>query len=273
MENLKKSGAAGPKGPVVLAIMDGVGIGKYPEGDAVRSALTPQLDWLAQHTLTSRLKAHGRAVGLPSDGDMGNSEVGHNAIGCGRVFDQGAMLVNAAIKSGDLFRGKVWRGLIDNCLARKSTLHFIGLFSDGNVHSHLDHLRAMLRQARQEGVRRARVHLLLDGRDVGETSALDYVDPFEKFLAELNADGMVDYRIASGGGRMRITMDRYNADWDMVRLGWETHVHARGPQFPSARAAVAAHRQAQPGVIDQDLPPFVIAEDGRPVGPIEDHTV
>ncbi len=269
MENLKKSGAAGPKGPVVLAIMDGVGIGKYPEGDAVRSALTPQLDWLAQHALTRRLKAHGRAVGLPSDGDMGNSEVGHNAIGCGRVFDQGAMLVNAAIESGDLYRGKVWRGLIENCLSRKSTLHFIGLFSDGNVHSHLDHLRAMLRQARQEGVRRARVHILLDGRDVGETSALDYVDPFEKFLAELNVGG-VDYRIASGGGRMRITMDRYNADWGMVQLGWDIHVHARGPQFPSARAAIQAHRQAQPGVIDQDLPPFVIAENGRPVGPVED---
>ncbi len=270
MEMLKKSGASRPKGPVVLAIMDGVGIGKYPEGDAVRTALTPQLDWLAQHALTSRLKAHGRAVGLPSDADMGNSEVGHNAIGCGRVFDQGAMLVNAAIESGSLFRGAVWRGLIENCLARQSTLHFIGLFSDGNVHSHLDHLRAMLRQAKKEGVRRARVHILLDGRDVGETSALDYVDPFEQFLAELNADRTVDYRIASGGGRMRITMDRYNADWGMVRLGWATHVHASGPQFPSARAAIKAHRQAQPGVIDQDLPPFVIAENGRPVGPIED---
>ncbi|MGI6087164.1 MAG: 2,3-bisphosphoglycerate-independent phosphoglycerate mutase [Kiritimatiellia bacterium] len=271
MESLKKSGDPGPKGPVVLAIMDGIGIGKYSEGDAVRTALTPQMDWLAQHALSSRLKAHGRAVGLPSDADMGNSEVGHNAIGCGRVFDQGAMLVNAAIASGDLFRGATWRSLVENCRAQQSTLHFIGLFSDGNVHSHIDHLRAMLRQARQEGIRRARIHILLDGRDVGETSALDYVDPFEKFLTELNADRTVDYRIASGGGRMRITMDRYNADWDMVRRGWETHVHARAPSFPSARAAIIAHRQAQPGVIDQDLPPFVIAENNRPIGPIEDH--
>ncbi len=270
MERLKKSGVPAPKGPVVLVIMDGVGIGKYAEGDAVRSALTPRLDWLAQHALTSRLKAHGRAVGLPSDADMGNSEVGHNAIGCGRVFDQGAMLVNAAIESGGMFRDQAWRDLIGNCRKHQSTLHFIGLFSDGNVHSHLDHLRAMLRQAKKEGVRRARVHVLLDGRDVGETSALDYVDPFEAFLAELNADRTVDYRIASGGGRMQITMDRYNADWDMVRRGWDTHVHARGPQFPSARAAILAHRQAKPGVIDQDLPPFVIAENSQPIGPIRD---
>ncbi|MBU4365835.1 MAG: 2,3-bisphosphoglycerate-independent phosphoglycerate mutase [Verrucomicrobia bacterium] len=270
MDTLQKSSRPGPKGPVVLTIMDGVGIGKYVQGDAVRSALKPHLDWLKANALACQLKAHGKAVGLPSDADMGNSEVGHNAIGCGRVFDQGAMLVNAAIASGAMFRGEVWTKLIRNCREHNSTLHFIGLFSDGNVHSHLDHLKAMLGQAKKEGVRKARIHILLDGRDVGETSALDYVDPFEKFLAGLNADKSVDYCIASGGGRMTITMDRYNANWDMVKRGWDTHVRASGPQFKSAHEAIEAHRQAKPGVIDQDLPPFVIVRDGKPVGPIVD---
>ncbi|MFH1475972.1 MAG: 2,3-bisphosphoglycerate-independent phosphoglycerate mutase [Verrucomicrobiota bacterium] len=270
MDKLQKANHPAPKGPVVLVIMDGVGIGKYAEGDAVRSALTPHLDWLKANALACQLKAHGKAVGLPSDADMGNSEVGHNAIGCGRVFDQGAMLVNAAIASGAMFRGEVWTKLIRNCRAHNGTLHFIGLFSDGNVHSHLDHLKAMLVQAKKEGVHKARIHILLDGRDVGETSALDYVDPFEKFLAGLNADKSVDYCIASGGGRMVITMDRYNANWDMVKRGWDTHVRGSGPQFKSAREAIEAQRKAKPGVIDQDLPPFVIARDGKPVGPIVD---
>jgi 2,3-bisphosphoglycerate-independent phosphoglycerate mutase len=270
MNALKKTKFPGPKGPLVLVVMDGIGVGEYPEGDAVHSALTPNMAFLKARGLSSQLKAHGKAVGLPSDEDMGNSEVGHNAIGCGRVFAQGARLVSEAIANGSLFRGEVWRTQIDNVLKQQSTLHFIGLFSDGNVHSHIDHLKAMLTQAKTEGVKRACVHILLDGRDVGETSALDYVDPFEQFLAQLNADGTTDYRIASGGGRMVITMDRYNANWDMVRKGWDTHVRGIGPQFKTAHEAITAHRKANPGVIDQDLPPFVIAENGKPIGPIVD---
>jgi 2,3-bisphosphoglycerate-independent phosphoglycerate mutase len=271
MQALLKTSYHGPKGPVVLVIMDGIGIGQYEEGDAVRSALTPHLDWLKANAIHSQLKAHGTAVGLPSDEDMGNSEVGHNAIGCGRVFAQGAKLVTEAIACGSIFRGQAWKDQIANCLQHKSTLHFIGLFSDGNVHSHIDHLKAMLARAKADGVKRARIHILLDGRDVGETSALEYVDPFEQFLAELNAGGTVDFRIASGGGRMNITMDRYNANWDMVKRGWDTHVHGIGPRFASARLAIEAHRQAIPRVIDQDLPAFVIAENDRPIGKIADH--
>ena len=270
MQALQKSAFPGPKGPVVLVIMDGVGIGHYEEGDAVRTALTPTLDWLKSHALYSELKAHGTAVGLPSDEDMGNSEVGHNAIGCGRVFAQGARLVSDAIATGALFRGDVWKSQITNCLTKNSTLHFIGLFSDGNVHSHIDHLKAMLTKAKAEGVKRARIHILLDGRDVGETSALEYVDPFEQFLAGLNAGGSVDFRIASGGGRMNITMDRYNANWDMVKRGWDTHVRGLGTPFGSAREAIEGLRKAKPGVIDQDLPAFVIVEKGQPIGKITD---
>ncbi|AEE17347.1 2,3-bisphosphoglycerate-independent phosphoglycerate mutase [Treponema brennaborense] len=271
VEALKKNPAwKGRRGPVVLVIMDGVGYGKYKDGDAVQAS---RMDWL--NTLTdasphTKLKAHGTAVGLPSDDDMGNSEVGHNAIGCGRVFSQGAKLVSNSIASGAMFKGDTWKKLVANVKAKNSTLHFIGLFSDGNVHSHIDHLKAMITEAQKEGVKKIRIHALLDGRDVGETSALDYVLPFEQFLAECNKAG-ADYRIASGGGRMYITMDRYNADWSMVDRGWNVHVLGEGRTFKSAQEAIETYRKEIPGIIDQDMKEFVIAgADGKPVGTIED---
>jgi 2,3-bisphosphoglycerate-independent phosphoglycerate mutase len=236
MNQLEKSnGFGGPEGPVVLVIMDGVGIGRHPESDFVAIANTPNLDWLREHAIYTEVKAHGVAVGLPDDADMGNSEVGHNAIGCGRVFSQGAALVEQAIASGAMFSGAVWQELVANAKANDATLHFIGLFSDGNVHSNINHLEAMLRRAKTEGVTRARIHPLIDGRDVPPTSALDYVDRFDRFLDEINADGSVDYCVASGGGRMQITMDRYNADWSMVERGWNTHVPRRTPLRDDAR--------------------------------------
>lgn len=272
METLKPMASYhGPQGPVVLVIMDGVGIGKYEEGDMVRAAHKPNLDWLRKQALYTQLKAHGRAVGMPSDDDMGNSEIGHNAIGCGRVFDQGASLVNQAIAGGALFQGETWKALVANCVSHQTTLHFIGLFSDGNVHSHLNHLEAMLQHAKVDGVKKVRVHILLDGRDVPPTSALDYVDRFEAFLKTINADGQVDYAIASGGGRMKVTMDRYEANWDMVALGWKTHVKGEGKLYHSAREAVETLRQENPGTIDQDLPAFVIGRNGKPIGPIVEH--
>ncbi len=266
LKKLKQYG--GPQGPVVLVIMDGFGIGKYEQGDIVRTVYTPTLDWLTQNALFTQLKAHGTAVGMPSDTDMGNSEIGHNAIGCGRVFDQGASLVNKSIASGDLFKGPVWKELIENVIDHNSRLHFIGLLSDGNVHSHIDHLEALLTHAKSAGVPKAAVHILLDGRDVPPTSALEYVDRLEAFLAALNQDNTIDFAIASGGGRMQITMDRYQADWQMVARGWNTHIHGQGRQFPSARQAIEELRAENPEVIDQDLPPFVIAPNGQPRGPI-----
>ncbi len=270
LQALKKNPEFTPRrGPVVLAILDGVGFGKYPDGDAVLLSNTPVLDSLMKECPTTRLKAHGTAVGMPSDADMGNSEVGHNAIGCGRVFAQGAKLVEDAVESKKLFAGETWKKLVANAKMNNSALHFIGLFSDGNVHSNISHLKAMILEAKAEGVRKVRVHTLLDGRDVPETSALHYIDPFEAFLADLNKDG-VDYRIASGGGRMVITMDRYGADWEMVRKGWEVHVHGKGDYYKTAHAAIEDLRR-KTGAIDQDLPAFVISDDGRtPVGAIED---
>jgi 2,3-bisphosphoglycerate-independent phosphoglycerate mutase len=259
----------GIEGPLLLVVMDGVGLSPRTVGNAVFSANTPTLDRLMKAYPNIALKAHGKAVGMPSDDDMGNSEVGHNALGAGQVYEQGAALVNQAIASGDLFAGKAWREIVDGAKGAGGTLHFIGLFSDGNVHSHIDHLKALIKRAKDEGLRRVRVHILLDGRDVPETSALDYVRPFEAFLAEVRSDDF-DVRIASGGGRMNITMDRYEANWKMVEKGWHIHVLGDGPHFPSAEAAIVGLRAQHAGVIDQDLPPFVIAEHGAPVGPIVD---
>lgn len=254
---------------VLLVVMDGVGYSKTGLGDAVTLANTPTLDRLLKECPNTRLKAHGSAVGLPSDDDMGNSEVGHNALGCGQVYSQGAKLVNESIESGKIYSSEAWKELANNCKEKNSTLHFIGLLSDGNVHSNISHLIAMLKEAKSEGIENVRVHILLDGRDVPATSALTYVDELEGVLSELN-DGSFCGKIASGGGRMKITMDRYQADWNMVKLGWQTHVLGEGRQFSSAKAAIEAYRAEESGVIDQDLPPFVIAEDGEPVGKILD---
>ena len=257
----------GRRGPVVLVIMDGVGYGKYEEGDAVKASKMKYLDWFTANCPHTKLKAHGTAVGLPSDDDMGNSEVGHNAMGCGRVFAQGAKLVSESISSGLMYQGETWKKLIANVKAKNSALHFIGLVSNGNVHAHIDHLYAMVEQAHKEGVKKIRVHALLDGRDVDPTSALTFVTPLEEKLASYTDS---DYQIASGGGRMFITMDRYNADWPMVQRGWYAHVLGEGRQFESATKAIETYRAEQAGLLDQDMHEFVIAKDGKPVGTVED---
>ncbi len=258
----------GVKGPVLTVVMDGVGLAPDTVSNAVAEAYTPTLDMLMAKYPMVTLKAHGTAVGLPSDDDMGNSEVGHNALGAGQVFAQGAKLVSQSITSGKVFASDTWKQLIENVKNNNSTLHFLGLLSDGNVHSHIDHVKALISEAKKEGVKRVRVHTLIDGRDVGETSALDYILPFEEFLDSLR-DNSFDVAIASGGGRMQITMDRYEANWHMVELGWHTHVLGDARQFPSAAEAIKTYRE-ELHVIDQDLPPFVIAKDGKPVGTITD---
>ena len=250
--------------PIVLVIMDGVGKGDGGSGDAVAVAKTPTLDHLLAACPHTYLKAHGTAVGLPSDEDMGNSEVGHNALGCGQVYSQGAKLVGESIENGALYASETWKDLVAN--AEGKALHFIGLLSDGNVHSNISHLIALLKQAHAEGVKKAYCHILLDGRDVPATSALEYVEMLENVLKELNTEGC-DYAIASGGGRMQVTMDRYEANWAMVEKGWRTHVEGQGRQFASAAEAIETYR-AETGCIDQDLPAFVVARNGEPVAKI-----
>jgi 2,3-bisphosphoglycerate-independent phosphoglycerate mutase len=249
---------------VVLVVMDGIGRGAGDEADAVAIASTPTMDRLWVPGVRTELRAHGRAVGLPTDDDMGNSEVGHNALGAGKVYAQGAMLVNRAIASGAMFEGATWKQVIARG-AKGGAIHFLGLLSDGNVHSHLDHLEAMLRAAAKAGCKKLYVHALLDGRDVPPRSAQEYIARTERFLESLRSSG-VDARIVSGGGRMYITMDRYEADWAMVERGWHTHVLADARPFPSAMAALEGLRAEQPGATDQDLGAFVVT----PAAPMTD---
>ena len=252
--------------PLVLIVMDGVGCSDSKLGNAVENAYTPTLDRLLAEYPHTRIKAHGTAVGLPSDDDMGNSEVGHNALGCGQIYAQGAKLVNQSLATKAIYDSPTWKTIVEK--SRTATLHFLGLLSDGNVHSHIDHLLNMIRQAKNEGLRKVRLHILLDGRDVPETSALIYVRQLEDLLDELNDDSF-DCQIASGGGRMKITMDRYEADWNMVAEGWKHHVLGDGRSFATAEEAIETYR-SELAVSDQDLPGFVIAKDGEPLGKITD---
>jgi len=252
-------------GPLLLVIMDGMGIGKGDASDGLAVSHIPVLNALFKERLFAKLRAHGTAVGLPTDEDMGKSEVGHNAMGAGRVFSQGAKLVNEAIASGKIFEGQSWAKVRERARAGR-TVHLIGMVSDGNVHSHISHLNALLDRCASEGFQRVRVHGLLDGRDVGEKSALDYFLPLEKKLSGLGRD----FRVASGGGRMVTTMDRYNANWKVVEKGWKAHVLGQGRAFASASEAVKTYYAEDPGITDQYMDSFVVAEGGRPVGTIED---
>jgi 2,3-bisphosphoglycerate-independent phosphoglycerate mutase len=261
---------SGRMGPLLLIIMDGVGIGKEYEGNAVYMARTPNLDRLQASRLYCRLQAHGTAVGLPSDKDMGNSEVGHNAIGAGRIFEQGARLVNRALETGRIFETEAWSHIVRRA-KNGGTLHFIGLLSDGNVHSHIQHLYRLIDKCVEMKFERVRLHSLLDGRDVGERSALDYVVPMEQRLGKISEEKGLDYCIASGGGRMKVTMDRYNADWRIVKRGWEAHVLGKGRSFRSAEEAVRTFYNEDRNITDQYMDAFVIVDqEGRPVGPIVD---
>ncbi len=266
----KISAFKGRPGPLLLIIMDGIGLGPDEERNAVFAANTPILDRLSSIPLRSSLKAHGPAVGLPDESDMGNSEVGHNALGAGRVFDQGAKLVNSKIKDGGLFQGVLWNKILDIGRNGKK-VHFIGLLSDGNVHSHIDHLHAMVKNCAENGVRKTRIHPLLDGRDVGGRTAISYLEPLEELLRNLNKDFDVNYKIASGGGRMKVTMDRYKADWSIVKRGWDAHVRGIGRKFSSAIDAVKTMYAENDRINDQFLDAFVIVDDNKePIGKIED---
>ena len=255
--------------PVALIIMDGIGLAADAPGNAVARANTPNLDRLFAGCPWISIKAHGTAVGLPEDSDMGNSEVGHNALGCGQIYAQGAKLVNQGIEGGGMFAGQTWGRLVDGAKKSGGTLHFIGLLSDGNVHSNISHLIAMINRAKADGLSKVRIHALLDGRDVPAQSAMEYIDKLEAGFAALNDESFCA-KIASGGGRQTITMDRYGANWPMVKAGWDTHVHGIGEHFESAATAISAARAKNPEIIDQDLPAFIIAENGRPIGKIED---
>ena len=141
MQLSKISNPLGKRGPVITIVMDGIGIGAHDAGNAVHLSNTPTLDFVKNNYANTDILTHGPYVGLPSLDDMGNSEVGHNAIGAGKVYSQGAKLINTSMDDGSIFKGETWTALIDNCKKNNSALHFIGLLSDGNVHSHIKHLK------------------------------------------------------------------------------------------------------------------------------------
>jgi len=250
--------------PHLLCILDGFGWGLPDEGNAIHMARTPIWDALLKAHPGCLLAAHGTAVGMPSNSDMGNSEVGHNAIGAGRVFDQGAKRVEEALSTAQAFEGQVWKELLCG-----KTLHLLGLLSDGNVHSHIRHVLMLVDRAAKDGQHTLRVHILTDGRDVEGRSALTYIDALEACLERHRQAGL-DYAIASGGGRMHLTMDRYEADWEMVARGWRVHVRGEGRAFSSARQAVETYYDEDADVNDQWLPGFVCSDKVGPIGRIQD---
>ena len=262
--------------PLVLAILDGVGLAPPTEDNSVWLARAPFLHSVlrdelveGQPAVRTELRAHGTAVGLPSDADMGNSEVGHNILGAGRIFDQGAKQVEQAMLEGTIW-GPAWQHVLARGVAGKR-IHFIGLLSDGNVHSHIKHLQIMLEKAAEAGAAHLVAHVLLDGRDVRDGTGDKYVEQLETFCAELGARTGITPIIGSGGGRMGVTMDRYEADWAVVERGYQAHCAGTARPFPSALTAIRTFRAEDPSISDQFLPPFtVVGGDGAPVGAMQD---
>ena len=250
-------------GPVVLVVMDGVGLSTSRSGNALRQAHTEFLDMAMSRYLNIPLAASGEAVGI-MPGQMGNSEVGHNALGAGQTIKQGIAGIEAAFQTGDIWRSKAWQGAMKWLSSHQksdkpATLHFAGIFSDGGVHSDIKHLEQMIQQAYDEGVRKIRIHCVFDGRDVAPQSEPKYIDRLEKFCEKFKD---ADFRIASGAGRMVATADRYESDWGMVKLGWDTMVHGKAPrEFYSAKEAIETFRREDPSIQDQYLPAFVVVED------------
>ncbi|XP_050380175.1 2,3-bisphosphoglycerate-independent phosphoglycerate mutase [Argentina anserina] len=260
-----------PKGKVIaLIVLDGWGEADADQYNCIHVAETPTMDSLKNgRPDTWRLvRAHGTAVGLPTEDDMGNSEVGHNALGAGRIFAQGAKLVDQALESGKIYQGEGFKYIKE--VFETGTLHLIGLLSDGGVHSRLDQVQLLLKGVAEHGAKSIRLHVLTDGRDVLDGSSVKFAETLEEDLAKLREKG-VDAQIASGGGRMYVTMDRYENDWSVVKRGWDAQVLGEAPyKFKSAVEAIKTLR-AEPKANDQYLPPFVIVDDsGKPVGPIVD---
>lgn len=265
-----------PEGPVVLVIADGVGVAPSGPSNAVTEAKTPNLDILCSGGSYRTLLAHGTHVGLPTDDDIGNSEVGHNAMGAGKIYDQGAKLINNAIVDGTMFQTGLWGQVVEQ--SKSATLHLLGLHSDGVVHSDIKHLHSILEGAAMSGITKIRIHSLLDGRDTPERSALSYIEQTESYIGELSTkystqDFSLDFKIVSGGGRMKITMDRYDADWQMVERGYNCHTHGVGRQFASAIEAVET-MYSETDLGDQNLDAFVVVDrDQKPIGKISDGDV
>ncbi|MHB1017373.1 MAG: 2,3-bisphosphoglycerate-independent phosphoglycerate mutase [Coriobacteriia bacterium] len=247
-------------GPVALIIMDGYGIAEPGPGNAISLAHTPNLDRIFAAYPWATLKASGQAVGLP-DGQMGNSEVGHLNMGAGRIVYQELTRIDLAIADGSLGENAVLCDSIDAAVAEGRAVHFMGLVSDGGVHSHEKHLYALVRMAAGRGATRIFVHAFLDGRDVPPSSGLGYVEGLEAVLAQIGVG-----RVATVAGRY-YAMDRDNR-WERVERAWRALTLGEGVHAGSATEAIAASYAA--GVTDEFVEPVVVVEDGQPIGSVSD---
>lgn len=257
------------RGPLLNIILDGYGLGRMDYTNAIFQASTPFIDKLRSSYAGTTLLTHGKNVGLPGEMDMGGSEVGHLTLGAGKVIPQGPTLIMNSIRDGSFFKLPVLNEAIE--IAKEGALHLMGLLSDGNVHSHIDHFIAVIRDAAHKGVKRCYVHALMDGRDVGIQTADQYMETLENLFSEIHRDHPdYEYAFASGGGREAITMDRDN-NWKKVEKGWKTHVEGKsGNVFSSAIEAVEHFRKKKPDLVDQDCPPFNIKNSKGDVPTIND---
>ena len=249
------------KNLTMLIIMDGFGICCNEEGNAVKCAKTPVLDNLFATRPYTLIEASGRAVGLP-DGQMGNSEVGHINIGAGRIVDQELMRITRTIENGEFFDNKVLCEAIEHAKANGSALHTYGLISPGGVHSHTDHLLAIVEMAKRKGLDRVYVHCFMDGRDVPPASGKGYIEDLEKQLAAIG-----NGKIATVAGRY-YAMDRDNR-WDRVEKAYAALVYGEGVTANSAVEAMQNSYDAD--ATDEFVLPTVIVENGKPVATISDN--
>ncbi len=252
------------KRPVALIIMDGFGINKNKEGNAIAAAKTPYLDKLFATCPHTRIGASGMDVGLP-DGQMGNSEVGHTNIGAGRVVYQELTRITKSISDGDFFTNEALMGAVNNCKEHDSALHLIGLLSSGGVHSHIEHLKGLIDMAKKEGLTKVFVHCIMDGRDVSPTSGTEFLEELSEKLKETGVG-----KIATVVGRY-YAMDR-DTNWDRVKKAYDAFVLSEGDKEEDIIAAVKKSYETKDEngalLTDEFIRPIVAVENGKSVGHI-----
>ncbi len=242
-------------------ILDGVGISSETNGNAYKLASKPNLDRLMAQYPNDRLQTSGLAVGLP-EGQMGNSEVGHTSIGSGRIVYQELTRITKMIADGDFFDNPTLLTAIDNAKANNKALHLMGLVSDGGVHSHQDHLYALLELAKRHGLTKVYIHAFLDGRDTLPDTALGFINKLESKIKQIGVG-----RIASLGGRY-YGMDRDNR-WDRVQLAYDAMTIGDGPKYQSAAEAVSDSYAKE--IFDEFVKPAVVSDDlVNPIATIQD---
>lgn len=248
------------KKPVMLMILDGFGLTDKVDGNAIKAANKPNIDNIFTHYYSTTLGASGMSVGLP-EGQMGNSEVGHMNIGAGRIVYQSLTRITKSISDGDFFENAALNKAVNNVKENGSALHLMGLLSPGGVHSHIDHLKGLLKLAKEKGVEKVFVHAFLDGRDVAPTSAKEYIADLENFMKEIGVG-----KIATIAGRY-YAMDRDNR-WERVQLAYNALVLGKGEVAASAIEAV--DKSYHDNKTDEFVLPTVITEEGKSLTTIKD---